>query len=90
MAGQIPQDRFPELVAWMYPLLDYDDRENMTRIWQHVMPTDAFTTAVQLVHHAIGDDFEELARRIPGLTPEPETAPVSVAGPTTEPVGIRS
>jgi hypothetical protein len=26
------QDRFPELVAWMYPLMGHDDRENMTRI----------------------------------------------------------
>jgi len=74
MAGQVPQDRFPELVAWMYPLLGPDDQENMTRVWQHVMPADAFTGAVQLVHQAIGDDFAELARRIPGLGPVDENA----------------
>src|SRR6266481_3232428 len=34
MASTVPQDRFPELVAWMFPLLGHDDRENMTRIWQ--------------------------------------------------------
>jgi Hemerythrin HHE cation binding domain len=67
MAGEVPQDRFPELVAWMYPLLGDDDRENMTRIWQMVMPADAFAGAVQLVHQAIGDDFSELHRRIPDL-----------------------
>ena len=67
MAGTVPQDRFPELVAWMYPLLGNDDRENMTRIWQMVMPAEAFTGAVQLVHQAIGDDFVELTRRIPDL-----------------------
>ena len=67
MASTVPQDRFPELVAWMYPLLGNDDRENMTRIWQQVMPPDAFAGAVQLVHQAIGDGFEELARRVPGL-----------------------
>ena len=37
MAGTVPQDRFPELVAWMYPLLGNDDREYMTRIWQMVL-----------------------------------------------------
>ena len=42
MASTVPQDRFPELVAWMFPLLGDDDRENMTRIWQMVMPADAF------------------------------------------------
>jgi len=67
MAGTVPQDRFPELVAWMFPLLGDDDRENMTRIWQMVMPADAFTGARQLVEDAIGDDWAELARRIPEL-----------------------
>ena len=67
MAGTVPPERNPELIAWMFPLLGDDDRENMTRIWQHVMPADAFTGAVQLVQQAIGDDFAELARRIPEL-----------------------
>lgn len=74
MAGQVPEDRFPELVAWMYPLLGHDDRENMTRIWQLVMPEDAFAGAIQLVHMAIGDEFAELARRIPSLVPQPTGA----------------
>jgi len=93
MANTVPEDRFPELVAWMYPLLGHDDRENMTRIWQHVMPADAFAGAVQLVHQAIGDDFAELARRIPDLTPKAETAAdalLSVSAATIEPAGTRS
>ena len=67
MASTVPQDRFPELVAWMFPLLGNDDRENMTRIWQMVMPVDAFAGATALVEQAIGDDWAELARRIPEL-----------------------
>ncbi|HEX6492860.1 MAG TPA: hemerythrin domain-containing protein [Candidatus Dormibacteraeota bacterium] len=67
MAGAVPQDRFPELVAWMFPLLGHDDRENMTRIWQRVMPPEAFTGATRLVEAAIGDGWSELARRIPEL-----------------------
>jgi hemerythrin-like domain-containing protein len=67
MASTVPQDRFPELVAWMFPLLGDDDRENMTRIWQMVMPADAFTGATELVEQAIGDEWAELARRIPEL-----------------------
>ena len=51
----------------MYPLLTDDDRENMTRIWQMVMPPDAFKGAIQLVRTAIGPEFTELARRIPAL-----------------------
>jgi hypothetical protein len=67
MASQVPADRFPDLVAWMYPLLGDDDRENMTRIWQTVMPPDAFIGATALVQQAIGDEWAELARRIPEL-----------------------
>ena len=67
MASTVPEDRFPELVAWMFPLMCHDDRENMTRIWQKVMPPEAFTGATQLVAACIGDDWSELTRRIPEL-----------------------
>ena len=67
MANQIPQERFPELVAWLYPLMDNNDRENMTSIWQLVMPPPAFDQAKLLIHKAIGNDWEELVRRIPNL-----------------------
>jgi hypothetical protein len=67
MASTVPQDRFPEVIAWMFPLLGDDDRENMTRIWQMVMPAPAFAGAKQLIQKAIGDDWAELVRRIPTL-----------------------
>jgi hypothetical protein len=67
MASGIPDDRVPEFVAWMFPLLGNDDRENMTRVWQMVMPPEAFAEATVLVQQAIGDDYAELSRRIPEL-----------------------
>jgi hypothetical protein len=68
MASTVPPDRFPELIAWMFPLLGHVDRENMTRIWQMVMPVPVFAGASQLIHKAIGDDgWAELTRRIPTL-----------------------
>ena len=67
MSSIVPQDRFPEVVAWMFPLMDHNDRENMTRIWQMVMPAPAFSGAKQLIQEAIGDEWAELTRRIPGL-----------------------
>lgn len=67
MASTVPQDRFPELVAWMFPLMGNDDLENMTRIWQMVMPPPVFAGAKQLIQKAIGDDWVELTRRIPTL-----------------------
>ena len=67
MSSVVPQDRFPEVVAWIFPLMGHDDRENMTRIWQMVMPPPAFDQAKLLIHQAIGDDWAELTRRIPNL-----------------------
>ena len=67
MAGAVPADRQPEFVAWLYPLMGDDDRENMTRIWQMAMPPEAFAGSIQLVHQAIGDGWAELTRRIPEL-----------------------
>ena len=67
MASTVPQERFPEVIAWLFPLLGADDRENMTRIWQMVMPAAAFAGAVQLIRKSIGDEWAELTRRIPAL-----------------------
>jgi len=67
MSSTVPQDRFPEVVAWMFPLMNHDDRENMTLIWQMVMPDSAFSHVKQLIQKAIGEDWAELTRRIPGL-----------------------
>jgi hypothetical protein len=67
MSSTVPQDRFPEVVAWMFPLMSHDDRENMTRIWQMVMPDPAFSRAKQLIQEAIGKDWADLTQRVPGL-----------------------
>ena len=45
MASHAPQDRFPEVVAWMFPLIGHDDRVNMTRSWQMGMPPEGFVMA---------------------------------------------
>jgi len=67
MASTVPQDRSPEVIAWLYPLLGDDDRENMTRIWQRMMPPPVFAGAAELIRKAIPDGWAELARRVPGL-----------------------
>jgi CRISPR/Cas system CSM-associated protein Csm2 small subunit len=68
MSKKIPQDRFPEVVSWLYALLGPDDRENMTRIWQQAFPAQMFAGVIKLIQAAIGNDWEELTRRIPELT----------------------
>ena len=67
MSSTVPPERFPEVIAWMFPLMGHDDRENMTRIWQMVMPAPVFAQAKLLIQKAIGNDWAELTRRIPTL-----------------------
>jgi len=67
MASMIPQERFAEVVVWLYPLIEHDDRENMTRIWQMMMPAPVFAGVKELIRKAIGSDWAELTRRIPTL-----------------------
>jgi hypothetical protein len=68
MASSIPRERFPEVVAWLYPLISPQDRETMTRIWQTALPPPVFAGAKELIRKAIGsDDWTELNRRIPDL-----------------------
>jgi hypothetical protein len=51
----------------MFPLLGNDDRENMTLIWQTVLPPPMFAQVKQLIQKAVGKDWAELTRRIPSL-----------------------
>ena len=68
MAAEIPRELQPAFITWMYPLLGDDDRENMTRIQQMVLPPEAFAGVKQLIQRAIGDDWSELTRRMPELS----------------------
>ncbi|MDD1668593.1 MAG: hemerythrin domain-containing protein [Methanomicrobiales archaeon] len=67
MSGNVPRERFPELVAWLFPLIGHDDRENMTRIFQMVMPAPVFAGVKEQIKKAVGNGWAELTRRIPTL-----------------------
>jgi hypothetical protein len=67
MADAVPRERFPELVMWMFPLIGNDDRENIIRIWQMVMPASFFDGIKEHIKKAVGSDWVELTHRIPTL-----------------------
>ena len=58
---------FIEILTWLYPLLKDTDRENVTGIWQTLMPPPVFAGVRQFIRKVIGDDWAELVRRIPSL-----------------------
>jgi hypothetical protein len=67
MAQKIPQERLPEFVSWLYPLLGPNDQENMARIMQQALPGPAFVRVTKLIQAAIGKGWVELTRRIPEI-----------------------
>jgi hypothetical protein len=67
MASRTPQDRFPEVVAWMFPLIGLNDRVAMTRAWQMSMPPEGFAMAAMLIEQAVGDEWSALADVVPQL-----------------------
>ncbi len=67
VAAAVPPSRFPETVAWLFPLLGDTDRENATRVMQMLLPPPAFAGTVPLIRQAVGDGWIELSRRIPTL-----------------------
>jgi hypothetical protein len=67
MSGQVPKERFADVVGWLYPLIGHDDREHMTQIFQAMMPAPVFANVKELIKKAIGPDWAELSRRIPTL-----------------------
>jgi hemerythrin-like domain-containing protein len=67
MSSQMPGSRVPEFTAWIYPLINDDDRENFTRALVMLMPWEVFAPSIPLIRQATGDGFAELARRMPEL-----------------------
>ena len=67
MCFSIPQDRFADFIAWVFPLMNQDDREKMTRVWQMLWPAESVAWATPLIRLAVGNDWPELCRRVPEL-----------------------
>jgi len=67
MASKVPQQRFSELVTWLFPLVGLDDRETMIHIYQAMMPEPVFDSTKELIKEVIGSDWVELTQRIPTL-----------------------
>lgn len=64
----LPRTRFGDFVGWLFPLVGQDDRAKVIRVWHQAMPPDVFTASARLAREAIGEDFDDLVRRLPELS----------------------
>jgi hemerythrin-like domain-containing protein len=70
MSRKVPPERFPVLVQWLLPLLDFDDRVVITEGWMKLMPSQVFAGLKPLMRKIMVEDWVELTRRIPNLESE--------------------
>jgi iron-sulfur cluster repair protein YtfE (RIC family) len=67
MSSKIPPDRFPATMAWLFPMLDLNDRVTVTRGWMKLMPTQIFANIKPLIKSAVAEGWDPIVQRIPEL-----------------------
>jgi iron-sulfur cluster repair protein YtfE (RIC family) len=67
MSSKIPPDRFPATIAWLFPLLNLNDRVTVTKGWMMFMPAPIFASVKPLIKSAVVESWDLLVERIPEL-----------------------
>lgn len=68
MSGQVPRDRFPEVVSWLFRNVDLDDRITMVRLFQRAQPPEVLVGLLGIVKGTLGDDdYAAVSAEVPGL-----------------------
>jgi iron-sulfur cluster repair protein YtfE (RIC family) len=67
MSKQVPSDRFPNIIQWLFPLLNLEDRVAVTKVWMTEMPPQVFAGIKLLIKKTVAENWIELTRRIPEL-----------------------
>ena len=67
MSSKVPPERFPAMVQWFLPLLDFDDRVVVTEGWMKLMPPQVFASLKPLMRKIMAKDWDELTYIVPNL-----------------------
>jgi iron-sulfur cluster repair protein YtfE (RIC family) len=67
MSKKVPAEKFPVMVQWLLPLLDFDDRVVVIGGWMKLMPPQVFAGLKPLMRKIMADDWIDLIQRIPNL-----------------------
>jgi iron-sulfur cluster repair protein YtfE (RIC family) len=64
MSQKVPPDRFPTLIQWLFPLLDFDDQVVVAKGWMSLMPPQVFANVKPLIEKAVAENWVALTQRI--------------------------
>jgi iron-sulfur cluster repair protein YtfE (RIC family) len=67
MAQQIPPNKNPTIIRWLFLLLNIDERVTVTQLWMSMMPTQVFAGAKSLIKETLAGEWLDLVKRIPEL-----------------------
>ena len=67
MSRKVPPEKFPAMVQWLLPLLDFDGRVVITEGWMKLMPPQVFAGLKPLMRKIMAEDWVALTQRVPDL-----------------------
>lgn len=78
----LPGERFGDFVRWLFPLVDNADRARVVRVWQAAMPEAVFAGTLGLVQRVLGEEYRDLAARVPAMSSVAASALVEEQDPS--------
>jgi hypothetical protein len=67
MASKVPQEKFANVIQWLFPLLNLEDQVLVTKAWSSLMPPQVFAGVKRLIEGATGENWVILIGKIPEL-----------------------
>jgi iron-sulfur cluster repair protein YtfE (RIC family) len=67
MSTKVPAEKFPILVKWLIPLLDFDDRVIIIDGWMKMMHPPIFSKLKPMIRKLTGQEWNSLTQKIPQL-----------------------
>jgi hypothetical protein len=67
IGAETPEELFPDAVAFVFGLAVPEDRAVIARGWMEAFGADGFAYSLPLIRQAVGEDWDELVKRVPEL-----------------------
>ena len=67
MSKKVPPEKFPTMIQWLFPLLDFEDQFVVTRGWMALMPPQVFAGVKPLIKQNVAENWVKLAKAIPEI-----------------------
>ena len=67
MSRSIPPDKYPTMIQWVLPLLDFEDQVVVAKGWANVMPPPVLVGIRPLIQKSVAGNWTNLIRSVPEL-----------------------